>query len=180
MAKITKLNSSAILQGHSKQFIQEELTITINGKDYKVLIDQKFRPTKLNELILELLNNFENINKLNEAVKISYFMFLVIKYFSDVDVAKCEKFEDQIRVLNAMLDLEIFDKIINAFPEDELKKVNEYMIKFGERMDEFLKDNKNIEELKDIIEKEIKQEGDDVGFSPESISTDREETSKTD
>jgi len=158
MAKTNKLTSSAILQGYSKEFVQKKVVISINGKDYEVLVDQKFRVSKINKLIVESLDNFKNLKDVDESVKIGYFMFLIIKHFSDIDIVKADKFEDQIRVSNAMLDLEIFEKIINAFPENELKKINEYMLKFAERMDDFVKDNKSVEELKEIINKEINGE----------------------
>ena len=78
-------------------------------------------------------------------------MFLAIKYFTNLEVAKTDTLEDQIRILNAMLNLEIFDKIISEFPESELEKINEYMLKFNDKIDEFVKDGKSIEYLKKVF-----------------------------
>jgi len=156
MAKSNKqLTSSILLQEQSKLFTKRKVTIHINKNDYDVLVDQKFRPTKLNELIMESINNYEKLKELNESVKISYLMFLAVKQFTNLDVAKTDDFKTQISVLNAMLDLEIFDKIVSEFPESELKKINDYMLKFNTRIDEFMKDGKSIEYLKEVFGDEI-------------------------
>jgi len=114
-------------------------------------VDQKFRPTKLNELIVEAITNYDKFKELDESVKVSYLMFLAIKYFTNLEVAKTDTLEEQIRILNAMLDLEIFDKIVSEFPESELEKINDYMLKFNDRIDEFMKDGKSIEYLKEVF-----------------------------
>jgi len=151
MSKVNKLTSSILLQEQSKLFIQRKVIININKKDYDVLVDQKFRPTKLNELIVEAITNYDKFKELDESVKVSYLMFLAIKYFTNLEIAKTDTLEDQIRILNAMLDLEIFDKLLSEFPESELEKINDYMLKFNDRIDEFIKDGKSVEYLKEII-----------------------------
>ena len=138
MSKVNKLTSSILLQEQSKLFVQRKVIIHINKKDYDVLVDQVFLPTKLNALIMESISNYENLKDLDESVKISYLMFLAIKTFTNLDVSKTDDFKTQISVLNAMLDLEIFDKIVSEFPESELEKINEYMLKFNSRIDEFI------------------------------------------
>jgi len=151
MSKVNKLTSSILLQEQSKLFTQKQVTVNINKKDYEVLVDQKFRPTKLNELIVEAIMNYDKFKELDESVKISYLMFLAIKYFTNLEVAKTDTLEEQIRILNAMLDLEIFDKIISEFAESELEKINEYMLKFNDKIDQFMKDGKSIEYLKEVF-----------------------------
>jgi len=151
MAKSNKLTSSILLQEQSKLFVQKKVNITVNKKDYEVLVDQKFRPTKLNELIVEAITNYDKFKELDESVKVSYLMFLAIKYFTNLEVAKTDTLEEQIRILNAMLDLEIFDKIISEFPENELEKINEYMLKFNDKIDQFVKDGKSVEYLKEVF-----------------------------
>jgi hypothetical protein len=157
MAKVKKLNSSIILQEYSKEFIQKQVIITVGGKDYEVLVDQKFRNTVLQTMVLEALNNYKYLEGLDEGVKLSYYMFQMIKHFTDIDIAKTDNFEDQIRVLNAMIDLGIFETITNAFPENEINKASEFIKKFGKRIEEFVKENKNLDEVKKMIESEIKE-----------------------
>ena len=162
MAKSNKLTSSILLQEQSKLFVQRKVIITINKKDYEVLVDQKFLPTKLNQLILESVSNYDNLKDLDESVKVSYLMFLTIKTFTNVEIAKTDDFQTQIRVLNAMLDLEIFDKIISEFPESELEKINDYMLKFNSRIDEFMKDGKSIEYLKKMMDDSLVDESKNI------------------
>ena len=151
MSKVNKLTSSILLQEQSKLFLTKKVIVNINKKDYEVLVDQKFLPTKLNQLILESVSNYDNLKNLDESVKVSYLMLLAIKYFTNVEITKTNDFETQIRVLNALLDLEILDKILGEFPESELEKINDYMLKFNSKIDEFMKDGKGIEYLKKIM-----------------------------
>ena len=155
MAKSKQLTSSILLQEQSKLFIQKQVTVTINKKDYEVLVDQKFLPTKIQQLIQEGISNLDNFNGLDDSVRTSYFLYLIIKYFSDIEIAKTNDFETQIRIMNSLINLEIFDKIIGEFPESELEKINEYMLKFNSRIDEFMKDGKGIEYLKKIMGDEL-------------------------
>jgi len=151
MSKVNKLTSSILLQEQSKLFLTKKVIVNINKKDYEVLVDQKFLPTKLNQLILESVSNYDNLKNLDESVKVSYLMLLAIKYFTNVEITKTNDFETQIRVLNALLDLEILDKILGEFPESELEKINDYMLKFNSKIDEFMKDGKGIEYLKKFM-----------------------------
>jgi len=151
MAKSNKLTSSILLQEQSKLFVQRKVIVTLNKKDYEVLVDQVFIPTKLNALIMESISNYDNLKDLDESVKVSYLMLLAIKTFTNVEIAKTDDFQTQIKVLNAMLDLEIFDKIIGEFPESELEKINDYMLKFNSRIDQFINDGKSIEYLKEVF-----------------------------
>ena len=162
MSKVNKLTSSILLQEQSKLFLTKKVIVNINKKDYEVLVDQKFLPTKLNQLILESVSNYDNLKDLDESVKVSYLMFLTIKTFTNVEIAKTDDFQTQIRVLNAMLDLEIFDKIISEFPESELEKINDYMLKFNSRIDEFMKDGKSIEYLKKMMDDSLVDESKNI------------------
>ena len=151
MSKVNKLTSSILLQEQSKLFVQKKVTITINKKDYEVLVDQKFIPTKIQQLIQEGISNLDNFNGLDDSVRTSYFFYLIIKYFSDIEIAKTDDFETQIRIMNSMINLEIFDKILGEFEESELEKVNEYILKFNGNLNELLKDEKGMEYFKKIM-----------------------------
>jgi len=151
MSKVNKLTSSILLQEQSKLFVQKKVTITINKKDYEVLVDQKFIPTKIQQLIQEGISNLDNFNGLDDSVRTSYFLYLIIKYFSDIEIAKTNDFETQIRIMNSLINLEIFDKILGEFEESELEKVNDYILKFNGNLNELLKDEKGMEYFKKIM-----------------------------
>ena len=151
MSKVNKLTSSILLQEQSKLFLTKKVTVNINKKDYEVLVDQKFLPTKIQQLIQEGISNLDNFNGLDDSVRTSYFFYLIIKYFSDIEIAKTDDFETQIRIMNSMINLEIFDKILGEFEESELEKVNEYILKFNGNLNELLKDEKGMEYFKKIM-----------------------------
>jgi len=151
MSKVNKLTSSILLQEQSKLFVQKKVIVNINKKDYEVLVDQKFLSTKIQQLIQEGISNLDNFNGLDDSVRTSYFFYLIIKYFSDIEIAKTDDFETQIRIMNSMINLEIFDKILGEFEESELEKVNEYILKFNGNLNELLKDEKGMEYFKKMM-----------------------------
>jgi hypothetical protein len=158
MSKINKLNSGIILSANAKEFTQKKIILNISGKDYEVLVDEKFKPTKLQQMIIEGITNQKYLTDVDDAVKLAYYTFLIVKHFTDVDVAKVESFEEQIRVLNAMIDLEIFQTIVDAFPVSEIEKCSEFVKKFVERVEEFAKENKSLNEVIDLVKEEVKEE----------------------
>jgi hypothetical protein len=153
--KINKLNSGIITSLHALKFTQKKIIIDIYNKDYEVLLDEKFSIVKLQTLMCEFIENFKYLQDASYGVKINYYMFLIIKYFSDIDITKTESFEDQIKALNAFIDLEIFEKISNAFQPEEVTKAFEFIKKFADRVEQFVKENKNVDEIKEILKDEI-------------------------
>lgn len=145
MSKTNKLRAEIITSTHKKEFTKKKIVLNIGGKDYEVLIDDKFQATKMQKMIIEAITNYKKLESVDDSVKLSYFMFLIIKYFSDIDLTKTENFDEQLRVLTAMLDLDIFEPIISAFPEEEIKKLNAFIDKFTTRVTESSEQNKSTE-----------------------------------
>lgn len=157
MAKINKLTSGIIKNTYSKNFTQKKVILDISGKDYEVLIDEKFRTSKLQAMILEALQNIGSLKEYGESVTTSYYLFLMIKYFSDIEV-ETENIEEQIKLLNQMIDLEIFEKVINSFPESEIQRTNQFIKKFAERVTELANDKQGLEDIKNLIGEELDKE----------------------
>jgi len=147
-----QLTSSILLEAYSKEFTQKKVTININNEDYDVLVDLKFKNTKIDEFIKDWLNNFDNYKELDKSIGILYFSFLTIKHFTSLNIIETNTFEEQIRLLNILIDLDVYSKLINEFPESELEKINDYMFKFFDKMNNFIKDDKNNEILKKMID----------------------------
>lgn len=158
MAKINKLSASIIKNAYSKEFTQKKVILNICDKDYEVLIDEKFKTSKLQAMMLEALQNIGKLKEYGDGVTTSYYMFLMIKYFTDIDLAKTEDFAEQINILNAMIDLEIFEKVLNSFPESEFERTNKFIKEAAERITKLTEDKKSLEEIKDIIGEEILKE----------------------
>lgn len=157
MAKVNKLNAGIIKQAYSKEFTKKKLTVLIDNKSYEILIDEKFKTTKLNEMVLEVLKNYENYEKLPDNLRLTYIYFIMIKYFTDLDVTT-ETFEEQLALIEALIDLNIFETIIASFVETEINKLVEYMKKFTERLVELMKENKSAEDIVSEIESEINED----------------------
>lgn len=157
MAKMNKLTSGIIKNTYSKNFTQKKVILDIGGKDYEVLIDEKFRTSKLQAMILEALQNIGSLKEYGESVTTSYYLFLMIKYFSDIEV-ETESIEEQIKLLNQMIDLEIFEKVINSFPESEIQRTNQFIKKFAERVTELSNDKQGLEDIKNLIGEELEKE----------------------
>jgi len=160
MSNNKTLSSSVILKAYSNEFVQKQVTVNINGEDYDVLVDKKFKNTKIDKLIKELLNNFDDYKELDKTVCGLYISFLTIKHFTSLDVIETNSFAEQISLLNSMIDLDIYNKIISEFEISEIEKINTSMINFASNIDEFMKDEKNVNILKSMMENNI---GEDVG-----------------
>lgn len=164
-----KLSSGKILSLHSKTFTQKVINIIIGNDTYAVTIDVKFQPTKLQHLVLELVEKYQQISKIDDIFDISYYAnFLIIKYFTDIDVAKTDDFEKQIRVFKALVDLEIFDKIISEFSNEEIDKINTYIKKVGENFKKLEKDPTAMDDISQMIAGLSKLENPEVFMDSES------------
>lgn len=157
MAKINKLNAGIIKQAYSKEFTKRKLTVLIDNKFYEILVDEKFKTTKLNEMVLEVLKKYENYEKLPDNLRLTYIYFIMIKHFTDLDVTT-ETFEEQLALIEALIDLNIFETIIASFAETEINKLVEYMKKFTERLVELMKENKSAEDIVSEIESGINED----------------------
>lgn len=145
-----KLTSSNILSLYSKTFTQKKILLEAEGQTFEVLIDTKFQPTKLQEMIMELAEKQQEIRKINDILNISYFAsFLVIKYFTNIQISKTDSLEKQIRVFKALVDLEILEPLLEHFDSKELEKVNKYIVKAATNIKNL---ENNPDEMKDLEE----------------------------
>lgn len=149
-----KLTSSNILSLHSKTFSQKKVLLESEGQTFEVLIDTKFQPSKIQALIMELAEQQQKIKHLDDILDISYFVsFLVVKHFTDISITKTvgNNFEQQIRVLKAMVDLGIFEQIMDGFDKQELDKINIYIKKASDNIKEMDKNPEAKKGFEDII-----------------------------
>ena len=153
--KENKRISASVLLKHDEAFEQKEVTIDIEGEKYTVKIDQKFRISKIQSMILEGLNNYKNYSKLDESVRMLYFVYLIMKYFTDMDLRQAKTFKHEVRLMNSLLDLNIIEQVFEHIPEGEILKVREYMDKVEKAIEKIKKQGKSVPELKNIISKEV-------------------------
>lgn len=127
-----KMNFNNVLALQEKTFKKKEITISAQGEEFKVIIDQKFKETELTELIGELVERSDYAKKMNLEFNIlGHIMILVIKHFTDIQFPNVKKgnikkeFENEVRMLNALIDLGILQDIISNFDKEEMDKINE-------------------------------------------------------
>lgn len=150
--KIEKLSSSKILSLHSKTFTQKVVHVEVGGKNYAVTIDVKFQPTKLQALIMELVEKYQHISKLDDVLDISYYAnFLLLKYFTDLGLEEVDDFNKQLQVFKGIIDLEIYDKIVENFAQEEIEKVNVYIKKIGENLKQLSKNPQVMEDIQQMV-----------------------------
>lgn len=148
--KNKKINSGDILSLHSKLFTQKKVILNINNQNYEVLVDEKFSVDKIQQLILEVIEMQKQIKTFDDALSLSnYSIYLIIKYFTNIELAKENDFEKQMRVYKAMLDLGIIEKVLENFDEYELNKINSYIKKVN---DNIKKASNNPELMNDLTE----------------------------
>ena len=95
------------------------------------------------------------IKDVDESVYSSYILFLIIKYFSDINFVKENDFSKQLSILTDMINAEVFNDIIDKFDNKEIEKLNNELAESMKKVQEFFKELiKNKELQNDILESE--------------------------
>lgn len=111
--------------------------------DFHVFIYPNFSPTKIREVIKEILTdpqrakdaglNFDDINMGD------WFLFNVIYKFAELGIPSDIK--KKVQAFTYLIDSKYYEQIINAFPKDSIKKINESFLRFKENLDVLIKEN---------------------------------------
>lgn len=150
--KSNKLTSSNLKQIHSKTFTSKIIHIDIEGTIYDVKVDERFKISKIQTLISELIEKQKYFTDIEEVFSIINFVpFLIIKYFSDIDVAKVEDFSEQLRVFEIMIDLGVAEKILESMPETEMQKINTYIAKATDNVKKLTSDKDAMQEIEGLF-----------------------------
>ncbi len=153
----SKLNLNVINSANQKQFTTKTVTIPVDGKDYEVIIDQVFKTTKIEKMVMSFLQSdkIKKVNELEDSIRITYVMYLVLKEFTNLDIPNSLKFEEEINLIDNLINLGIFEAIFEHIPDEEIQRVNEYMQKITTNLNKILENDGNNEmmvEMKKVIE----------------------------
>jgi hypothetical protein len=122
-----KLTYNEIKKVDGKNYTQKK--IEVNG--YEILIDEKFRPTKIHRMILEFLEKMEYARENNINLNlVDYYPLLLIKYFTNIPIP--DELEKQIVVYEYLIDNGFFEEIIKSFSKEEIKKTVEHVRNFAD------------------------------------------------
>lgn len=131
-----KLNLGTLKSEDNKFYTEKK--ITVNGHD--ILIQEHFRPSAIQRMFMELVEKIEYMKE--SGIKLSfissYIYILLIKYFTNIEVP--EEFEKQIQMLDLLIDNNYLEPVINAIPQEEIDKINTFIMKSKEQFAQ-IKDN---------------------------------------
>ncbi len=156
--KLTK----AELQKQNKQLDeQREFTVAIGETEYKLTHDVIFRKSKQHALLDDLLAFFDEGAKNIEILQLGtpYVTLLVLKHFTSLEVS--DEIEEALDLLQVLIDLEIFDKILNELPDEQLTTIYELVSTTVDNLRENLVSlEKEIREEEEQKNKELIEDGD--------------------
>ncbi len=156
--KKNKLSVSNLKQIHSKKFTTKVIHIEIDEKIYDIEIDEVFKVSKIQLLLSELFEKQKYFTKIEDAFSmINFLPFLIIKYFTDIDVAKVEDFSEQLKVYEILLDLGVAEKILENIPESEMQKIDAYIKKASDNVKKLANNKDAMKELEGMFA-ELKKE----------------------
>jgi hypothetical protein len=129
-----KLNSNIIKGAFEKEYKKKKVVVELAGEKYTILIDEKFRNTKIMDLIYEAFRAESVLEGQSNNVKDAYYVFLVIKYFTDLDIAQTDDIYEQLNIMSIMIDLDILNKIMAEFDTEEIKRAIAMISNFSKNM----------------------------------------------
>lgn len=134
----------------------ERKEVSILG--YTVTIDKKFRDTKMQAMLTEIMKDIEQIREQKIELDVfSLFALNMIKQFTDVNIP--DDLEGKIKVLYVMIDNGILLPLYQAFDEEEVDRLTNKMeqVKNANKsfVDSLLKQQEEAEkEAKENLEQE--------------------------
>ena len=125
------LKANDFISDVNLNFKQKEITVkAVNGKDYKMLIDESFKKTKIVSLITDMVDR-ANYCKIND-VAFNYTVCLwamILRHFTNIKFVEYKdlgrKYQNEIDIVTALVNLEIIEDIINSFNPKEMNKITD-------------------------------------------------------
>lgn len=127
-----------------QSFTKRELTVTdIAGRKHKILIQERFKKTDIIRLIEDMLRRYEYCAEYGVELPHTTLLWLgLIKYFTDIEFTKYDdektEIENELRVYEALLDLDVLGDIVNAFEEKEMQKIIDAMKTYNQNVADIL------------------------------------------
>lgn len=127
------------------------------SEDEYVVIYPHFSPTKIAELIKEMVTDEQRANgagiKFDHINMGDWYLFNVVYKFADLGIPSDIK--KKIQAFAHLIDYKHFSKIVDSFPQESMKSLEESFLRFSENFDLLLKENgivsdEKIDELLEI------------------------------
>lgn len=131
--QLEDLTVDMLSKAHEKyETTREELIFIEVGEEIKTVklgFYEKFSPSSIKDCISEFIKNMDLANKVTrkkiEGLTEPYFMYLLIKYFTEMGKEMPSTLKEQLASMNHMMDIGVFFQIISHFDDDELEKTRE-------------------------------------------------------
>jgi len=122
MANVKKLNEVSLNKGFSK--FNEKVTERVTdrfGEEYEVEFSKYLKKTDTQKIMIDYMNiieeleGMENIDNLKDSIILP---MLMIKYFTNIPIQ--DEGEKLLIMADKLIELELFNSILNLLPENEL------------------------------------------------------------
>lgn len=182
MAKQKNLSLTALKKINSSLNTRKRIYLDDN---YYLDIDTHFRSTKIQAILEKILetNQYITENKIENFDLVSYSLLLAIKEFTSLNIE--DDLSIEIQALNMLIDLDYYQKIIDAFGDNMNKfveKLTESLNNVNYIQNQMIDEMFKTREVNEVGENRVidlsEKEGDDIGIIEPTIIRDTEETSK--
>ena len=122
MANVKKLNEVSLNKGFSK--FNEKITERVTdrfGEEYEVEFSKYLKKTDTQKIMIDYMNiieeleGMEGIDNLKDSIILP---MLMIKYFTNIPIQ--DEGEKLLIMADKLIELELFNSILNLLPENEL------------------------------------------------------------
>lgn len=153
---------SSIKKDIDKVFDKKEVVLhsDITGKDYKVVIDKKFKKSKITALFTAMMERADACRKNDIIFDFALCQWcMIIAHFTDLQFDKgndiISTYLKEIKGMETLIDIEVLDSLISEFDENEMLKLQEV----GKALGKFTKKMHDIE-VDQLVDDIV---GDEVG-----------------
>jgi hypothetical protein len=124
---VKKLSPAELKKQVKKLDAVQEFVVVVGDTDYKLTHDVVFRRTKQHKVLDDMVEFFNEGGKQIELLDMAtpYTALLILKHFTSLEVP--DGVDEALVLLETLIDLELLDKVLNALPEEEVKKVYELL-----------------------------------------------------
>lgn len=132
--KAKKLTLAELKKQDKKLDSTNKFYVVIDGEQFEVTYDTVFRRTKQQKVIQDIVQYFDagNSNVQLFELATSYTTLLILKHFTSLEIP--DEIDEALTFMDVLIDLEIFDKILNALPEEEVTKIYELLTQVINRL----------------------------------------------
>lgn len=135
-----KIKHSNIIGLENRIFTKKTIYVNVEDETFEVVINQKLKETEIADVVIELTERSRMAKEKNlEFNVMGNIMILLIKKFTDIQFKKptgnFEKdYEEEVKMLNALINLGLLSKVMNEFDQEEVNKIAQGFIKHKEEL----------------------------------------------